>query len=119
MKAIYKLSADCGRMGTLFGIFVAHSEHVEFLVKEKITIYFGEVLGKHSDIYGEIEENEITKVSEDPNQVKMFEELNLSCGYNPLEYPTGHSCSEKYGLTDCETSGKMIEKILKKKEMKQ
>ncbi len=35
------------------------------------TIYFGEINGKHSDIYGEIEEDEIS-IIEDPTEVRDF-----------------------------------------------
>lgn len=50
MKAIYKMDCDCGRMGSLQGVFIAEKEHVTVLLKKKIEVYFGEVLGKHSCI---------------------------------------------------------------------
>lgn len=36
-----------------------------------VTVYFGEIAGKHSDIYGEVEENEI-KISDDSQAVLSF-----------------------------------------------
>lgn len=50
MKAIYKLNADYGRNGNLTGVFIAEKEHVAVLLENKIEVYFGEVLGKHSEI---------------------------------------------------------------------
>lgn len=52
MKALFKMDFDCGRMGNLEGVFIADTEDVEYLVNNKISVYFGEVLGKHSEISG-------------------------------------------------------------------
>lgn len=51
MKAIYKMDCDCGRMGSLQGVFIAEKEHVTVLLKQKIEASFGAVLGKHSSIF--------------------------------------------------------------------
>lgn len=83
-KAIYKFYADCGRMGFLDGVFVAEKQKVKNIIGKKV--YFGEVLGKHSEIYGTIEEDEITFISDDPHFVELFEKHDLSSGYNPIEY---------------------------------
>lgn len=45
MKALFKMDFDCGRMGNLEGVFIADTEDVEYLVNNKISVYFGEVLG--------------------------------------------------------------------------
>jgi hypothetical protein len=50
MKAIYRMDIDCGRNGNLTGVFIADKDHVKILLEKKIEIYFGEVLGKHSEI---------------------------------------------------------------------
>ena len=52
MKALFKMDFDCGRMGNLEGVFITDTEDVEYLVNNKISVYFGEVLGKHSEISG-------------------------------------------------------------------
>ena len=41
---------DCGRMGNLEGVFIADTEDVEYLVNNKISVYFGEVLGSLAPI---------------------------------------------------------------------
>ena len=85
-KAIYKFYQDHGRMGSLEGIFVADPEEVKRLINSQKEIYFGEVLGKHSEISSVITEGEITMVSDDPAFVKLFEFHDLSSGYCPFDY---------------------------------
>ena len=95
MKAIYKLNLDCGRYGNLYGIFVADKEYVDTLIDSGIEVYFGEVLGKHSDVYGEIEETDIKLVTDDPIAIEIFERYDLSSGYNPFdEYATDFDYEE-------------------------
>jgi hypothetical protein len=86
MKAIFKFEYDAGRMGTLSGIFVAEKEEINDLIASKKHVYFGEVLGKHSDVQGCIEADEIIEVTDDADAVAQFEKYNLSTGYNPLDY---------------------------------
>lgn len=81
-KGIYRFLWDCGRMGEVKSIFVADSKDVEDAIGKNI--YFGEILGKHSDVNGILEAGEIKLVTEDEHTVKMFEDFNLECGYNPL-----------------------------------
>lgn len=73
-------------MGSLTGIFVADKSRIEALIKSGDEIYFGEVLGKHSEICGPLAENEIALVSDDPEIIKIFKDHDMSCGFNPLEY---------------------------------
>lgn len=82
MKGIYRFYWDCGRSGELNGVFVADSVDVEKAIGREI--YFGEVLGKHSEISGKIEANEIALVSDDPGDVQTFERLGLETGHNPI-----------------------------------
>lgn len=86
MKALYKMLCCCGRIGDLAGIFVANKEDVKILVEEGIEVYFDDVLGKYSDICRSIEAKELTEVTDDPKVIEMFEQYNLSSGYNPFEY---------------------------------
>ena len=85
-KAIYKFYKEYPRMGRLEGIFVASQKEVKLLIDSQKEVYFGEVLGKHSEIYGAMTENEITMVSDDPKVVKLFEDHHLSSGYCPIYY---------------------------------
>lgn len=85
MKKIFRFDWDCGRNGDLEGIFIATQEEVDNLIGQ--TVYFGEVLGKHSDVYGEIEAGEITLLTDDQDFIEKALEYNiLPTGYNPFDY---------------------------------
>lgn len=85
-KAIYKLDWDFGRMGSLEGVFVADTDDVKKLIDSGTEIYFGEVLGKHSEIMGVIEDKHLVKVTDDEKFIELFETYELENGYNPFEY---------------------------------
>ena len=82
---------DCGRQGEVEGLFKATREKVEDAIGKDVC--FGEILGKHSDVYGTLKEGEITLESDDPLAVLSAKES----GYNPLEYL-------QYECPICETS---------------
>ena len=84
MKGIYKFNRYFGKMGELKGVFVADSDEVENIIG--VDVYFGEVLGKFSEIQGTIRKEHVILVTEDPIAVEIFEKYNLSSGYNPIEY---------------------------------
>lgn len=84
MKKLYKFYWDCERMGEVVGIFTAEEDEVNKAIGSEI--YFGEILGKHSEIDGELEVADLHIVTEDQAFIKRFDELDCSSGYNPLEY---------------------------------
>lgn len=86
MKAVYKFHFDCGRMGDLHGVFIEEKEKVESLIASGKEVYFGEVLGKHSDISGPIENSDVTMLTDKPEEVELVERLCLTTGYNPFDY---------------------------------
>jgi len=118
MKAIYKLNLDCGRYGSLYGIFVADKEYVDTLIDSGIEVYFGEVLGEHSDVYGEIEETDIQLVTDDVKVVDMFEEYELSTGIDPFDYHASDFDYEEIGLSSDDDLYvyDIIEKIIENKK---
>ena len=81
---IYKFNKDFGRAGALSGVFVQSKDFVDKIIG--CEVYFGEVLGKYSEVYGEIKSSDILLVTENQEFVKMFQELGLSTGYNPFDY---------------------------------
>lgn len=86
-KAIYAFNWDCGRMGNLEGIFVADQEEVKKLIGKEI--YFGEVLGKHSEIYGNLDDEDLKVLTTDQEFITKFIEImgeGTVSGYNPLDY---------------------------------
>lgn len=87
MKRIYGFYWDCGRMGSVQSLFVADSEQVAKCIGKRV--YFGEILGKHSEIYGRLKETDLTVKTEDPQFIAEFERIfgeDFSTGHNPLDY---------------------------------
>ncbi len=86
-KVLVKFQWDCGRMGSVGGLFVTTQEKLEAAYGEQV--YLGEVLGKHSEVYGELEPKDITVKSHDQAFIDTLVEIigseNIS-GYNPLDY---------------------------------
>ena len=82
-EKVYKWEWDCGRMGDLEGLFVATEAVVAAAIGKNA--YFGEVLGKHSEVQGLLEENEFTLLSEDPAVIAFVKEHG-PFGWNPLNY---------------------------------
>lgn len=83
---LWKFEFYNGRAGKIDGLFVATYEEVTRAITR--TIYLGEALGKHSDVYGDLKWTDIKRVDIDPSIVEqMTKVLGKSwCGYNPLEY---------------------------------
>lgn len=86
MNKLFKFNWDCGRMGTLDGLFVATQKEVDNAIGEHLD--FGEALGKHSEIDGPFEEGDIQVICEDQVFIKkLLEILGYSVsGFNPLDY---------------------------------
>ena len=79
-ECLWSFYWDCGRQGEVKGLFKATKEEVENAIGKEV--YFGEILGKHSEVYGTLEEDDIELVSDNPIEVMNATES----GYNPLEY---------------------------------
>lgn len=90
---LWKFYWDCGRMGSVEGLFVATDEEVNIAIGEEV--YFGEILGKHSEVSGVLEESNLEKLDIDSESVmKVAEYLGTNwSGYNPLNY-IHYSCDE-------------------------
>lgn len=118
MKALYKMFCRCGRMGDLEGIFVADKEDVKILVGEGIEVYFGEVLGKHSEIVGAIEAEELTEVTDDPKVIDIFEQYKLYSGFNPFNYSVSNYYLDNSDDTFDGTVQELVDYIKAHKEKK-
>jgi hypothetical protein len=99
MEAVYILEFCCRRNGTLYVLFIAKRETVQEALGQEV--YFGEVLGKHSEISGLLDDGDIRELTTDPQQVALFKQLFRVqeegekdpqgidlLGYNPLRYLT-------------------------------
>lgn len=81
----------CGRQGSLNGTFMLDEEgwdKLQNLIEAGDVVYFGEVLGKHSEVFGPIDPDDIEVVTEDQDWLHKAQELgiDLDSGYNPLDY---------------------------------
>lgn len=85
-KFLWSFYWDCGRSGSLEGLFVATKEEIEEVTGEEA--YFGEVLGKHSEVYGTLDEEDITQIDISPEAVEEVSKHlgDTWSGWNPLEY---------------------------------
>lgn len=115
-KGIYRFSADCGRSGDLEGVFIATKEQVNKLISSKIEVYFGEVLGKHSEISGAVEKKEIKLLTDDIEAVSVVEKYDLSSGINPFNYSFINFNMNGIDLDDDMTVGELIYKLLNQKK---
>ena len=85
MEKLYSFGWDF-RDGKIEGLFIAKENDVKNLVG--IEISFGEALGKHSEIYGEIEEGDIEEKNVSPSTLAELKSVfgDTICGFNPLDY---------------------------------
>lgn len=88
-KKLYNFYWDCGRQGSLEGLFIADEDKIKDSIGKEV--YFGEVLGKHSEVSGTLDEIDLTEIDIPESVVLILEEKvgkNIS-GYNPLDYIEG------------------------------
>lgn len=90
MLKLYKFFWDCGRSGNVAGLFVGDDQKVISAIGS--AVYFGEILGKHSEIYGELGYEDLEVVSDDQEKIAWLVEImggRTISGYNPLSYIRG------------------------------
>lgn len=100
MEGVYRMNLDCGRMGELEGTFTATHQQIEKLTEGIFEVYFGEVLGKYSEVCGKIEPNEIELLSSNPEVVEVFNKYNFGSGYNPFEYTVADFDYEEHNISE-------------------
>lgn len=86
-KRLVKFYWDCGRQGSVDSLFITTGEELHSIIGKHI--YFGEVLGKHSDISGTLEESDFTVVTEDQDFLHKLENIigsSTISGHNPFHY---------------------------------
>lgn len=81
MNKLWRWSFD-SRGGTLESYFTATEEEVQGILGE--TGWFGEVLGKHSDVSVRFTREQFDVISEDSAFVESFKEIIGSTGYLPF-----------------------------------
>lgn len=85
-RYLWKFGWDCGRNGEVEGLFVATEEIIQNAIDKEVN--FGEILGKHSEIYGTLEMYDLEKLDLDSETVEKVTKLlgETWSGYNPLNY---------------------------------
>lgn len=86
-KVIAEFHWDCGRQGDVTGTFICDKGELDNAFGSSVD--FGEILGKHSEVYGTLDEVDITIKSDNQQFISLFEEImgeGWSSGYNPLHY---------------------------------
>ena len=82
---LVRFNLDCGRNGNLVGTFATSEKVLNSLIGKEI--YFGECLGKHSDVSSTMEENMFEVLCKDQDFIASAQEYGLiPSGYNPIDY---------------------------------
>lgn len=86
MKKLWQFRWDCGRNGEVEGLFVADDQQIEDAVGKHVD--FGEILGKHSEVFGTLDHADLKVLSIDQDFIEKCESIKglLPQGYNPLDY---------------------------------
>jgi hypothetical protein len=92
------------RGGEVESLFVATEKEVENLIGEYV--YFGEIMGKHSEVCGNIEEGDITKLDVSPEAVEeVAKHLGGTwSGYDPRDYVRYECayCGDRFSRDECD-----------------
>jgi len=83
-KKLWKFQWDVPRMGTVDSTFVATQSEIDEAMGSRV--YFGEILGKHSEIYGTLDPEDLEVLSEDQDEIAIFERTVGGTGHCPLDY---------------------------------
>ena len=85
-KYLWRFYWNCGRMGAVEGLFVATNDEVEEHIGKDV--YFGEILGKHSEIYGTLDWEDLEKINLDSVSTERVAKFlgDTWSGYNPLKH---------------------------------
>lgn len=79
-RKLWNFCWEYRRGGSVDGIFKATQEEIDNAIGKHV--YFGEILGKHSEVCGNLEMDDLELISDDPLTVLNSDES----GWNPLEY---------------------------------
>ena len=86
-KVLVEFTWDCRRQGVMQGLFITTQAIRDAAINKHV--YFGEALGKHSEVEGILEDNELRVRSKDQDLIEKLETIfgrSTISGYNPLDY---------------------------------
>ena len=83
-KKLYKFEWICWH-GVVQGLFIEEESIVNDAIGKEL--YFGDALGKHSEVFGTLEESDLEVLVSDKEEVEILGKYNfIPFGYNPLDY---------------------------------
>lgn len=106
MKKLYKFYWDCDKLGEISGIFVEEQEDLEGILGK--VIYFGDILGKGTEVLGTFTEDSVEVLSEDQEFIEMFEDVVGQHGCNPLDYYDWEDPEYVYAISHNEDSNSFV-----------
>ena len=89
MKILVAFHWDYGRQGNVDGLFITTRAKLDACIGQQV--YFGEILGKHSDVEGILSAKDFAVKSKDQDFIYKLEEIigsDTISGYNPFSYMT-------------------------------
>jgi hypothetical protein len=91
---MYSFYFDCGCMGDLDGVFFATPEEVKAAIGDRV--YFGEVLGKHSEISGTLDADDVELHDIPPEDLAVLlrHRAAIESGHDPLSARYCHGCGD-------------------------
>ena len=96
---LYKFRWLCHSGGSVQGMFV--STENEIYKHLGCDVQFGEILGKHSEVSGTLDLEDLTVISEDQDFIEKFVEVvGSSTGYNPLDYIGDYDEGDAFDRSD-------------------
>lgn len=87
-KFLVNYYKDCGRAGNVQGLFVTTEKEIESIV-EYGSVWFGEILGKHSNIVIKFTKEDFNILTEDQvfiDRLVGYIGHETISGYNPLHF---------------------------------
>ena len=84
MLGLYKYSEHFGSQGMLEGLFFATAQDMQSMMNKEI--YFGEVLGKHSEVETIIKKDSVTLITDDAEEVQRLQKLGIQVGIDLTDY---------------------------------
>lgn len=90
-KYLYEFTLDCGRQGYIESVFIATEEDVKSIIGKRV--YFGEVLGKHSEIECTLKKEDFRKIEgvSQNTLVELEDIFPQACDYNDVTIISGHN----------------------------
>lgn len=87
MIKLYKFRWNYNRLGDVEGIFIEDEDIVNKHIGKEV--YFGEILGEHSEVYGTLDQVDLEVISDSQDVIKILKDVfksNTISGYNPIQY---------------------------------